>query len=146
MLSSSRPLGLVAILAVLAAPLYANPANPAVPKASAPAGQPAQASASASATEAKPASAAPTAQAAAAPSAQPAQSAQPAGEGVSVANAPASAGGKSCEDVKAGIDAKIKARGVKAFTLDIVGKDEAKDAKVVGNCEGGKKLITYKRG
>ena len=54
---------------------------------------------------------------------------------------------KTCEDVEA-IDAEveIKARGVKAFTLGIVGKDEAKDAKVVGNCEGGKKRITYKRG
>ena len=44
------------------------------------------------------------------------------------------------------IDAKIKAKGVKAFTLEIVGKDEVKAAKVVGNCEGGAKRITYKRG
>jgi hypothetical protein len=130
-------------LTVLGVPLYANPAAPKA--AAAPAGQPAQASASASASpsEAKPATAAPQAQAAAA---QAPQAAQPAAEGVSVANAPAAAGKNGCEDVKAGIEAKIKARGVKAFTLDIVAKDEAKDAKVVGNCEGGKKVITYKRG
>jgi hypothetical protein len=72
--------------------------------------------------------------------------AQPSAEGVNVANAPAAAGKGNCEDVKAGIEAKIKAKGVKTFSLGIVGKDEAKDAKVVGNCEGGKKLITYKRG
>lgn len=138
MRSSSRPLGLATLLAVLTAPLYANQA---VPKSAAPAGQAAQASAPAS--EAKPAAAAPQAQAAAA---QPPQAAQAAAEGVSVANAPAASGKNACEDVKTGIEAKIKARGVKAFTLDIVAKDEAKDAKVVGNCEGGKKVITYKRG
>ena len=140
MRSSSRPLGLATLLAVLTVPLYANPA---APKSAAPAGQPAQASASATASEAKPATAAPQAQSAAA---QAPQGAQPATEGVSVANAPAAPGKNACEDVKAGIEAKIKARGVKAFTLDIVGKDEAKDAKVVGTCEGGKKAITYKRG
>jgi hypothetical protein len=88
------------------------------------------------------------AEAAAKPAAQSAQAApaQPAAEGVNVVPAPAVAGKKTCDDVKAGIEAKIKARGVKAFSLDIVGKDEAKDAKVVGNCEGGKKVITYKRG
>lgn len=141
MRSSSRPLGLVTLVAVLAAPLFASPS---APKAAAPAGQPAQANAA----DAKPASAAPQAQAAASASsaASTAPAAQPAAEGVSVANAPATAGKNSCEDVKAGIEAKIKARGVKAFTLDIVGKDEAKDAKVVGSCEGGKKAITYKRG
>ncbi len=66
---------------------------------------------------------------------------------VAVSDAPKPAAtGKSCEDVKAAIDAKIKAKGVKAFTLEIVGKDEVKDAKVVGNCEAGAKRITYKRG
>jgi hypothetical protein len=48
--------------------------------------------------------------------------------------------------VKASIDAKLKAKGVKSFTLDVVDKDQVKDAKVVGSCEGGKKKITYKRG
>lgn len=87
-----------------------------------------------------PARAADAAPASSAPAAAPAQ------EGVSVQNAPAPAAGTSCEEVKAQIDAKIKAKGVKTFTLEIVGKDEAKDAKVVGSCEGGRKRITYKRG
>ncbi len=61
------------------------------------------------------------------------------------ATAPA-AGRKTCEDVKASIEEKIKAKGVKAFTLDIVPAADVKDAKVVGNCEAGAKKITYKRG
>lgn len=53
---------------------------------------------------------------------------------------------KTCDDIKASIEEKIKAKGVKTFSLEIVGVDEVKDAKVVGSCEGGKKKITYKRG
>lgn len=79
-----------------------------------------------------PAAAKPAAPAPAAPSTSPAPAAK--------------AAGANCEDIKASIDAKIKAKGVKAFTLEIVGKDEVKDAKVVGNCEAGAKRITYKRG
>jgi hypothetical protein len=77
-----------------------------------------------------------------------AASPKPAADGVAVvpAQADSSKAKKSCEDVKASIEAKLKAKGVKTFTLDVVGKDETKDAKVVGNCEGGKKKITYKRG
>jgi len=60
--------------------------------------------------------------------------------------APASTAKKSCEDVKAEIDSKLKAKGVKAFTLDIVSKADVKDAKAVGTCEAGSKKITYKRG
>ena len=79
-----------------------------------------------------------------APAAKPA----PAAPAAVPAPAPAAPAGSkaNCEDIKASIDAKIKAKGVKAFTLEVVGKDEVKDAKVVGNCEGGAKRITYKRG
>jgi hypothetical protein len=52
----------------------------------------------------------------------------------------------SCEDVKAQIEAKIQAKGVKAFTLTIVPKDEKSDLRVVGTCDGGTKKIIYKRG
>ena len=52
----------------------------------------------------------------------------------------------SCEEVKAQIEAKIQAIGVKAFTLTIVAKDEKTDLRVVGTCEGGTKKIIYKRG
>lgn len=54
--------------------------------------------------------------------------------------------GTPCDEVKAKVESKIKSHGVKAFTLDIVAAGEAKDAKVVGVCEGGKKQIVYKRG
>jgi hypothetical protein len=54
-------------------------------------------------------------------------------------------GMKSCEELKQEIDAKLKAKGVKAHTLEIVAADQVKDQKVVGSCEGGKKKITYAR-
>ena len=56
---------------------------------------------------------------------------------------------KPCEELKAEIEAKLKAKGVEKFTLDIVAAEEAKDAKdgkVVGSCDGGTKRIVYKRG
>ena len=52
----------------------------------------------------------------------------------------------SCEDVTAQIEAKIKAKGVKEFTLTVVPKDEKTDLRVVGTCDGGAKKIIYKRG
>ncbi len=52
----------------------------------------------------------------------------------------------SCEEVMAKIEAKIQAKGVKAFTLTIVDKDEKSDLRVVGTCDGGSKKILYKRG
>ncbi len=52
----------------------------------------------------------------------------------------------SCDSVKAGIDAKIKANGVSSYTLEVVAADKADAAgKVVGQCEGGKKIV-YTRG
>ncbi|NJD33813.1 MAG: DUF1161 domain-containing protein [Betaproteobacteria bacterium] len=53
---------------------------------------------------------------------------------------------KSCDELKSEIEAKIKAKGVKEFTLDIAGKDEQKEGSVVGTCDGGAKKIVYKRG
>ena len=55
-------------------------------------------------------------------------------------------GMKSCDELKSEIDAKIKANGVKSYTLEIVPSDKVKDEKVVGSCEGGTKKIIYKRG
>jgi hypothetical protein len=54
---------------------------------------------------------------------------------------------KACEELKAEIEAKIKANGVPAFTLDIVANDQVKegDGQVVGSCDGGTKKIVYKR-
>jgi hypothetical protein len=47
--------------------------------------------------------------------------------------------------LKAEIGAKLEAKGVKNYTLDIIATEEVSDQKVVGSCEAGKKKITYKR-
>ena len=56
------------------------------------------------------------------------------------------AAGKSCEELKSEITAKIDAKGVKNYSLEIVDKGVAPGGKVVGTCEGGTKEIVYKRG
>ena len=55
------------------------------------------------------------------------------------------AAGKPCEELKAEIAARLDAKGVKGYTLDIVNKGEPA-GKVVGTCEGGTKEIVYRRG
>ena len=56
------------------------------------------------------------------------------------------AAGKPCEEVKAAIAAKLDAKHVSGYSLEIVDKGAAADGKVVGKCEGGTKEIVYKRG
>jgi hypothetical protein len=51
----------------------------------------------------------------------------------------------SCEQLKTEIAAKIDAKGVKDYTLDIVPNDQVGDQKVVGSCDGGSKKIVYAR-
>ena len=53
---------------------------------------------------------------------------------------------KPCEDLKAEIAKKLDAKGVTAYTLDVVEKGKEGDAKVVGGCDGGAKSIVYSRG
>lgn len=53
---------------------------------------------------------------------------------------------KSCDELKAEIEAKLKEKGVASFTLDAVENDAVGDGKVVGSCDGGTKKIVYKRG
>lgn len=53
---------------------------------------------------------------------------------------------KDCEELKAEIAAKIEKKGVKAYTLEAVKKGEEGDRRVVGTCDGGAKVIVYKRG
>ena len=53
--------------------------------------------------------------------------------------------GKSCDDVKTEIAAKIDANHVASYTLDIVAADQVAERKVVGSCEGGSKKIVYTR-
>jgi hypothetical protein len=54
-------------------------------------------------------------------------------------------GGKACENLKTEIAAKLDAKGVKSYSLDIVAKDKDTEAKIVGTCEGGTKKIVYSR-
>lgn len=54
------------------------------------------------------------------------------------------AAGKPCEELKSEIDAKLQAKGVKGYVLEIVDKD-AGGGKVIGSCEGGTKEIVYRR-
>lgn len=56
------------------------------------------------------------------------------------------AAGTSCDTVKDGIDAKLKAKNVANYSLDVVAKGSENGAKVVGTCDGGSKAIVYKRG
>ncbi len=53
------------------------------------------------------------------------------------------AAGKPCEELKTEIAAKLDAKKIAGYALDIVDADKAGDAKVVGSCEGGAKKITY---
>lgn len=55
-------------------------------------------------------------------------------------------GAKACEELKTEIAAKLDAKGVKNYTLDIVAKDADSEGKSVGTCEGGSKKIMYKKG
>ena len=67
--------------------------------------------------------------------------------GLSLLAFPVLAQVKPCEELKSEIVAKLEAKGVKGYTLEIVANDKVPaDAKVVGTCESGTKKITYKRG
>jgi hypothetical protein len=55
------------------------------------------------------------------------------------------AAGKPCEELKAEIAAKLDAKSVTGYTLEIVDTDKAGERKVVGSCEGGSKKIVYEK-
>ncbi|WPN47349.1 MULTISPECIES: DUF1161 domain-containing protein [unclassified Pseudomonas] len=55
------------------------------------------------------------------------------------------ADGKPCEELKAEIAAKLDAKGVSGYSLEIVDKGTRADGKVVGTCEKGAKVIVYKK-
>lgn len=52
---------------------------------------------------------------------------------------------KNCEELKAEIAAKLDAKGVKNYQLDIVATADAGNSIVIGTCEGGQKKITYQK-
>lgn len=64
---------------------------------------------------------------------------------LALAGTSAFAAGKSCDELKTEIAAKLDGKKVTGYTLDIVAADKTGDAKVVGTCEGGAKKITYSK-
>ena len=53
---------------------------------------------------------------------------------------------KDCGELKSEIAAKLDAKGVPHYSLEIVDKGASADGKVVGTCGGDTKEIVYKRG
>jgi hypothetical protein len=53
---------------------------------------------------------------------------------------------KPCEELKSEIAAKLDAKGVKNYQLEIVAAGDVKGQTVVGSCEAGAKKITYAKG
>ena len=58
---------------------------------------------------------------------------------------PVAALARDCNEVKAEIDAKIKAKGVANYILQIVDGPDVKEGQIVGSCEVGAKRIVYFR-
>ncbi len=56
------------------------------------------------------------------------------------------AAGKPCDELKSELDAKLPAKGVTSYTLEVVEKGSSAGKQVVGTCEGGTKEIVYQRG
>ena len=63
-----------------------------------------------------------------------------------VAVIPVAALARDCNEVKAEIDAKITAKGVTDYVLEVVDAPNVKEGKIVGTCGGGAKQIVYRRG
>ena len=52
---------------------------------------------------------------------------------------------KPCEELKTEIAAKLDAKGVANYQLDVVAKDVQDERKTVGTCNGGSERIVYQR-
>src|SRR5262245_41828187 len=63
-----------------------------------------------------------------------------------VAAIPAAALARDCNEVKAEIDAKIKAKGVVNYALEIMNDPDVKEGQIVGNCHLGAKKVVYFKG
>jgi hypothetical protein len=50
-----------------------------------------------------------------------------------------------CAELQAQIEAKLEAKGVKAYSLEAVAKGSVTDKTVVGSCEAGTKELVYVR-
>jgi len=53
---------------------------------------------------------------------------------------------KDCEELKSEIAAKLDAKGVQHYQLEIVEPADVADRQVVGSCAGGTQRIAYTRG
>ena len=62
---------------------------------------------------------------------------------VALLGVPMAHGAKPCEELALEIAAKLDAKGVKDYSLEIVPNELAEGEKVVGSCEGGTRKITY---
>ena len=60
-----------------------------------------------------------------------------------VAAIPTASLARDCNDVKAEIEAKIKAKGVMNYALQIANGQDVKEGQIVGNCDAGAKRIVY---
>ena len=52
---------------------------------------------------------------------------------------------KSCDELKNEIEAKLKAKNVQGYSLEVVASADVKEQIVVGSCEAGSKKIVYKK-
>lgn len=66
--------------------------------------------------------------------------------GLSLLASSALAAGTPCEEVKAQIAAKLEAKGVRDYQLEIANPGGASGWQSVGRCEAGSKEILYRRG
>lgn len=53
---------------------------------------------------------------------------------------------KPCDELKSELDAKLQAKGVQSFSLEILANGADNGGKSIGTCDGGTKFISYKRG
>lgn len=49
----------------------------------------------------------------------------------------------SCEELRSTVEAKIQSKGVKSFSVTVVGADANSPGRVVGSCELGSKKLVY---
>lgn len=52
---------------------------------------------------------------------------------------------KPCEELGAEVTARLEAKGVKRYTLQLVPAAEVKDQTVVGSCNSGRTKLVYRR-
>jgi len=52
---------------------------------------------------------------------------------------------KSCDELKAEIQAKLDAKGLTGYSLTIMAREDVKGHQIVGSCEGSTKKIALNR-